>query len=148
MFSITFGSVGDIITVCLLAKSIVAVLDKSRGSSAEYQGLVSELRSLEKSLLQPAELFSRSFVDSPIRASLCSEILKLVNECRKTLESFQSTLKKYDTSLAETASEDCMRRIGMKMKWQLSQKETIARFRNEIAGHCHAINMMMITAQM
>ncbi|KAL1854486.1 hypothetical protein Daus18300_011407 [Diaporthe australafricana] len=147
MSSVTFGSVGDIITVCLLAKSIVDALDKSRGSSAEYQGLVSELRSLEKALLQPAQLFARPLADSSITASLREETLKLVHECRKTLESFHSALKSYDASLAENHSVGGVRRIGMKIRWQLSQKETIARFRAEISGHCNAINMMMITAQ-
>lgn len=43
MSSVTFGSVADIITVCLLAKSIAKALDNSRGSPAEYQGLVTEI---------------------------------------------------------------------------------------------------------
>ncbi|KAF3763114.1 hypothetical protein M406DRAFT_261991 [Cryphonectria parasitica EP155] len=147
MSSVTFGSVGDIITVCLLVKSIVDTLDKSRGSSAEYQGLISELRSLEKALLQPAELFTKSLADSSITASLCDEILKVVSECRKTLVLFQSNLKGYDASLSEHHSAKSVRRVGMKIKWQLFQKDTMAKFRSEISGHCNAINMMMITAQ-
>ena len=37
--SITFGSVGDITSICLLAKDLVACVDESRGSSSEYKKL-------------------------------------------------------------------------------------------------------------
>lgn len=40
---ITFGSVGDVISVCLLIKDLVKTLDDSRGSSAEYQEVIREL---------------------------------------------------------------------------------------------------------
>lgn len=148
MSSITFGSVGVIVNVCLLAKSIVDALDQSRGSSAEYKGLVSELRSLERSLLE-AELFVKSLdnVPNPVSVSLRDEILNVVNKCRKTLEAFQLSLKEYDKSLAEDKSASNVYRIGMKLKWQLSQKDNITKFRGEVSSHCNSINMMMLTAQ-
>jgi hypothetical protein len=40
---LTFGAVGDIISVCLLVKDLVEVLDKARGSKAEYQAAIREL---------------------------------------------------------------------------------------------------------
>lgn len=145
MSSVTFGSVGDIITVCLLAKSIVEALDDSRGSSAEYQGLISELRSLECSLLE-VELSSRSWRDSSTSASLQRECSKLVSECRKTLEAFQEYINKYDSSLSKDTRAGILRRAGAKIKWQLLAKDTVARFRSELAGHSNALNTMMITA--
>lgn len=145
MSSVTFGSVGDIITVCLLAKSIVKALDDSRGSSAEYQGLVTELRSLEFSLLE-VELFTRSWRDAPTPVSLQHECSKLVNDCRKTLEAFRDYLKKYDSSLSQSAHKGILKRAGTKVKWQLLAKDTVSRYRSELAGHSNALNMMMITA--
>lgn len=145
MSSVTFGSVGDIITVCLLAKSIAKALDDSRGSSAEYQGLVTEIRSLERSLLE-VELFTRSWRDASSSVSLQHECSKLVNDCRKTLETFRDYLKKYDSSLSTSAHEGFLRRAGNKIKWQLLAKDTVSRFRSELAGHSNALNMMMITA--
>lgn len=145
MSSVTFGSVGDIITICLLAKSIVEALDDSRGSSAEYQGLVSEIRSLEYSLLE-VEQFTRSWRDSSTSASLQLECSKLVMECRKTLEAFRDYLKKYDSSLSKDPRTGILRRAGAKIKWHLLTKDTVARFRSELAGHSNALNMMMITA--
>lgn len=144
MSSVTFGSVGDIITVCLLAKSIVEALDDSRGSSAEYQGLVAEIRSLECSLLE-LELFTRSWRDSSTPVSLQRECSKLVTECQKTLEAFQTYLTKYKSSLSQDPRTGILRRTGAKIKWQLLAKDTVARFRSELAGHSNALNMMMIT---
>lgn len=145
MSSVTFGSVGDIITVCLLAKSIVEALNDSRGSSAEYQGLINELRSLECSLLE-AELFTRSWTDASTAASLQHECSKLVNESRKTLQAFQAHLEKYDSSLSKDSRAGIVKRAGMKIKWQLMAKDTVSRFRSELAGHSNALNMMMTTA--
>lgn len=145
MSSVTFGSVGDIITVCLLAKSIVEALDDSRGSSAEYQGLINELRSLECSLLE-AELFTRSWTDASTAVSLQHECSKLVNECRKTLQDFLAHLEKYESSLSKDSRAGIVKRAGMKIKWQLLAKDTVSRFRSELAGHSNALNMMMTTA--
>lgn len=145
MSSVTFGSVGDIITVCLLAKSIAKALDDSTGSSAEYQGLITEIRSLECSLLE-VELFTRSWRDASTSVSVRQECSKLVNDCRKTLEAFQDYLKKYDSSLSKDSGTGILRRAGTKIKWQLLAKDTVSRFRSELAGHSNALNMMMITA--
>jgi hypothetical protein len=56
---ILFGSIGDIISVCLLVKELVAALDESRGSAAEYREVQLELRALERALLE-VEILSRS----------------------------------------------------------------------------------------
>jgi hypothetical protein len=45
--SITFGSVGDII-----AWSLAKALTDSRGSAKEYQGLMKELQTFDRALLQ------------------------------------------------------------------------------------------------
>lgn len=145
MSSVTFGSVGDIITVCLLAKSIAKALDDSTGSSAEYQGLITEIRSLECSLLE-VELFTRSWRDTSTSVPVRQECSKLVNDCRKTLEAFQAYLKKYGSSLSKDPRSGILRRAGTKIKWQLLAKDTVSRFRSELAGHSNALNMMMITA--
>ena len=54
---ITFGSVGDIVSLCLLIKDLVKSLDNSRGSSAEYQAVIRELCSLDHALLEVAVFF-------------------------------------------------------------------------------------------
>lgn len=52
MSGITFGSVGDIITVGQIAWSLAKSLSDSRGSAKEYQGLIKELETFDQALLQ------------------------------------------------------------------------------------------------
>lgn len=59
MSTVTFGSVGDIISVCLLAREVAECLDKARGSASEYQALSAELRSLDRALLEAGLLLDR-----------------------------------------------------------------------------------------
>jgi hypothetical protein len=111
----------------------------------QYQGLVTELRSLESSLLQ-VELFIRSWTDASTSVSLQHECSKIVSECRKTLEDFRTYLKKYDSSLSKDSCTGILKRAGAKIKWQLLAKDTVSRFRSELAGHSNALNMIMTTA--
>jgi hypothetical protein len=69
---ITFGAVGDIISVCLLVKDLVGALDKARGSKAEYQSVIRELQILERITLE-IDLLTRCHGDgaTPELRSLC-----------------------------------------------------------------------------
>ena len=49
---IIFGSVGYITAVGQISWSLAKALNDSRGSAAEYQGLVRELRAFERAVLQ------------------------------------------------------------------------------------------------
>lgn len=53
---VTFGSVGDINSLCIVIKDVVEALDDSKGSSAEYRGIIRELRALERVLLEVESL--------------------------------------------------------------------------------------------
>ena len=55
--SITVGSVGDIITLCLLIKDLVRSLKNSHSFLAEYQPEIRNLWSLEHALLEVEMLF-------------------------------------------------------------------------------------------
>jgi len=50
MSGITFGSVGDIISVCLIVQSIAKALSDSRGLASEFRVFVGELESLTAAL--------------------------------------------------------------------------------------------------
>lgn len=144
--SITFGSVGDVISVCLLAKSLVDTLNDSRGSSAEYQGLVKELRSLERSLLE-IEAFYRTHSASATLKSIFTSVGQTVDACQHVLQAFQKRLQKYESSL-ESGRKFSATSVATKIKWQLVEKDTIVKFRNEINSHCNALGMLLATANM
>lgn len=145
MSSITFGSVGDIIAVCLLAKQIVDALDSSKGSASEYRSLVTELRSLEKTLLE-VELVVRKDQNAANIPSSLSELPSLIWNCRTSLETLHEEIKKYNRHLSENSSSGMVGRFGMKVRWEVSVKAKITKFRIQIAAYCNAINMMLVTA--
>lgn len=51
MASFTFGSLGDIVTLCGIIRSAVVAVSDSRGSVAEYGSLLKELESLSGALV-------------------------------------------------------------------------------------------------
>lgn len=97
---VTFGAVGDIISVCLLVKDLVDALDKSRGSKAEYQSLIRELWILDRSLLE-IDLLTRTHGDgaTPELRALCETARKAVDRCRELVNTFAKRLQKFQKSL-------------------------------------------------
>lgn len=99
---ITFGSVGDIISVCLLVKDLVDALDKARGSKAEYQSLTRELRILDRVLLE-VHLLARTHGggNTPELEALCETARKAVDRCKDLVSNFLVKLKKYQGLLTK-----------------------------------------------
>ncbi|ORX97798.1 hypothetical protein BCR34DRAFT_456510, partial [Clohesyomyces aquaticus] len=81
---ITFGSVGDIISVCLLVKDLVDALDKARGSKAEYLSLTRELWILDRVLLE-IDLLARTHGggSTPELDALCQTARRAVDRCKE-----------------------------------------------------------------
>ncbi len=145
MSSITFGSVGDIISVCLLVKDVVDALDQSRGSSAEYQALTRELGSLERALLQ-VDLLSRSTSQSAEIVDICTTATQSVQHCKKSLEVFSKRISRYGHALGDSGPRKLMHDVSMKVRWHIAEKEAIVKFRAEVAAHSNALNMLLATA--
>ncbi|KAH9209390.1 hypothetical protein DL95DRAFT_526918 [Leptodontidium sp. 2 PMI_412] len=143
---VPFGfSAGDVIAVCILVKDVIKALDDIQGASAEYQQLSRELWSLDRALLE-VELLSRT-CDSTIELNALSHTTRrVVDQCKESMELFLRKVRTYNCSLREGGSGDRIRDAGKKIKWALTQKEEVARFRTEINGHSSTINMLLITA--
>jgi hypothetical protein len=92
---ITFGAVGDIISVCLLVKDLIEVLDKARGSNAEYQAAIRQLHTLDRALLE-IERFNRQHGDgsTPELRGLC-EIAKRVSRLSHGLSGTHSEIPRH-----------------------------------------------------
>ena len=144
---ITFGSVGDIISLSLLIKDLIRSLDKSRGSSAEYQAVISELVSLDYALLE-AEVLSRSCEETVQLKALSTGVRQCAEQCRKCITHFRDVVKRFEKSLRPEGSGSLVRDVALKMRWQISEKENLAKFRAEINAHCHSINMLLTTTGM
>jgi hypothetical protein len=145
MSSITFGSVGDIISVCLLVKDVVEALDQNRGSPAEYQALVRELGSLERALLE-VDLLSRSHSQSADIIDICNTARQSVQDCRKALQTFSKKIKRYDAALGENGTKKLLHEVSMKIRWHIVEKEAVTKFRAETTAHANALNMLLATA--
>lgn len=142
---ITFGSVGDIISLSLLIKDLVKCLDESRGSSKEYQAVIRELWSLDHALLE-VELLLRSCKQSIELGDLCKTANRCAEQCRKCIEDFRETMKKYQRALQEGGTGNLFRDTSAKIRWHVSEKDDLAKFRAMITAHCSSLNILLATA--
>lgn len=140
---ITFGSVGDIIAVCLIVKDLVDALDNLRGSAAEYQEIIRELGNLEHALRQVEDL-SRLFADSIEMTTLLLVAAQAVDNCKSTVNGFRDKIRKFDKSLAVNGTDN----IARKVQWHVTRKEELVKFRAKVGEHCLALKMSMGYVQM
>jgi len=141
---ISFGSVGDIIAICLLVKELVVALDESKGSATEYREVLLELRALERAL-HKVEMLSKSHASTVKLNALYATARKAALDCRQPVEAFFNRIKKYGSSLDVGASRKSIRNTAMKIRWQVSQKDEISRFRAVVSAHSSSINMLLAT---
>jgi hypothetical protein len=111
----SFGSLSDIISVCLLVKDLVAALDNSRGSVAEYQEVRRELQTLQVALFE-VECLSLSCAPTAKLNALYATTRKAAIECQTPVKDFLKKIKKYKTSLGESGSRSLVRETAMKIR--------------------------------
>ncbi len=144
---VTIGSIGDIISIGLLIKDIVKCLDNTRGSSAEYQAVTRELWTLDHALLEVELLFSSSKQSSQLSA-LSETSQPCAERCRQCLTAFKERVNKFHVGLREGGSGSRIRDVASKIRWSLSEKEYLAKFRTEINAHSLALNLLLTTITM
>ena len=141
---ITFGSVGDIISVSLLIKDLVKCLDESRGSSAEYQAVIRELWSLDHALLE-VELLLRSCKQSVELSGLSQTANRCVEQCRKCISDFEGKVKRYQGTLGG-GTGSLVRETTAKVRWRVSIKDDLAKFRANVTSQTSLLNILLATA--
>ena len=142
---ITFGSVGDIITLSLLIKNLAKSLNDSRGASAEYQAITRELSSLEHALSQVEEVFI-TFNRSGALNALDQTANQCVQQCRECIMKYKERTKKFEGSLQVGGSGNIFRDTTSKLRWQAFEKDDLPNFRVELHAHCMFINMLLTSA--
>ncbi len=144
---ITFGSVGDIISLSLLIKDLIKSLDQVRGSSAEYQDVIADLCSLDRVLLE-VEVLLRS-CDHVAELNALRATADIATErCRKCIASIRQRMANFEEGLESGSTANLARRTASKIRWQLSAKEDLAKFRAEINAHYININLLLTTTGM
>lgn len=147
MTSVTFGSVGDILAVCLLVKDLIRALDDCRGSADEYQEVIRELEMLDRVLTQVHSLSQTQGRSVELNAVFLVA-QHAAEACRKRIEAFHNSIKKFDASLGSGASRASCRAAAMKIRWYLARSDGLDKFRAEINAHCLYLNMIMTTTGM
>ena len=142
---ITFGSVGDIITLSLLIKNLAKSLDDSRGASAEYQAITRELSSLEHALSQVEKVFTTFNRTGDLNA-LDQTANQCVQQCRECIMKYKEKTEKFEGSLQVGGSGNIFRDTTSKLRWQAFEKDDLPNFRVELHAHCMFINMLLTSA--
>jgi hypothetical protein len=68
--------------------------------------------------------------------------------CQRRIEAFSRQTVKFDRSLGVGQGGNVCRDVTMKVRWQMSKKEEVARFRAELAQHISSLNMLLGIANM
>jgi len=148
---ITFGSVGDIIAICLLVKDCVDALSESRGAAASYQAVIRELYVLEKALLE-IDLLARTYGAKDELNALLESAKVTVKGCQASLQAFKSKTKRFephlDAGTNRSATQRGFRSSAMKLLWQVSMKDEVAKFRAEVVAYSLSINQLLATASL
>ena len=142
---ITFGSVGDIITLSLLIKNLAKSLDESRGASAEFQAITRELLSLEHALSQVEEVFTTCNSSGDLNA-LDRTANRCVQQCRECIMKYKERTKKFGGILQFGGSGNIFKDTTSKLRWQAFEKDDLPSFRVELHAHCMFINMLLTSA--
>jgi hypothetical protein len=145
--SFTFGSVGDIISVTLLAKELVTALGEAQGSSTEYQSTIRELQSLGHTLLE-LDALAKACEGSKDYSSLAQTAKLEALKCRVLINSFQSKMSKYSESLRIGGSGSISKDVYWKLHWRMSHKQCVDEFRYGMRSHTEALTALLVTANM
>lgn len=138
---ITFGSVGDIISICILVKDIVDCLSNANGAPTGYQVAIRELWSLERVLLEVHLL-----PISPEKLPQINSIKFAAQQCRRPLEDFQKKIRKLQYSRGGCASGNILKDGLHRIQWAVTHKKYLQDFRTEVTGHTSVLNMWLLTA--
>ncbi|KAJ4368159.1 hypothetical protein N0V83_006515 [Neocucurbitaria cava] len=144
---ITFGAVGDIISVCLLVKDLVETLDKARGSRPEYQSAIRELWILDRALLE-VDLLTRLHGNgaTPELRGLCETAKQAATRCKDLISRFHDRIRKYKSSFDEGKSPSIIKNAALQIRWRLEEKDALDQLRVEVAGTSSSLQMLLATA--
>ncbi|SCV34348.1 uncharacterized protein FFB14_04829 [Fusarium fujikuroi] len=120
---VTFGAVGDFISIGVLIKDFIELLDDSRGSAWEYNSLKQQLTFLRLNL----ELAKRSYDEyykTPQFQDIRKTLESVVEEAERRLEDIAVKVQKYTSTLSQGSTERRIKRVTRKVQWSLEKKET------------------------
>lgn len=138
---VTFGAVGDFISIGVLIKDLVELLDDSRGSSWEYRSLVQQLEVLGR-VIDQADDFCRQHCDSPNLTGIRDELKSITQEAKRRVDDVADKVRKYSVSLSQGGSKSVTKDAARKIQWSLEKKE-IEKFRDDVLRYTASIQALL-----
>ncbi|KAF4990011.1 hypothetical protein FDECE_14526 [Fusarium decemcellulare] len=120
---VTFGAVGDFISIGVLIKDFIDLLDDSHGSAWEYKSLKQQLTFLRQNL----DLAKRSYdeyYNAPEFRDIRDTLESVVDEAERRLEQIAIKVQKYTSTLSQGSTQRTIKRVARKVQWSLEKKET------------------------
>ena len=142
------GSLGDVVSLCVVVNNLRKVINQSRGSSAEYQALLTELATLEHVLVQAGMLWGNGESSDEIVDEFRVMIRSRAELCREFIKEFHAKVRKFGPSLQKGGSESVVRDTARKLQWQVSRSDEVIKFRAGVVAHYSAINALLMTTTM
>ena len=138
-----FGfSVGDFVNGINLVKDVIKALKDSTGSSKEYLELIAELRTLESALLNVKALYPQ------LQQNAQQAVLaQAVRDCQQSIDGFLQGLGKYHKHLHLGGSTNKWKDALRKVQWHLCKSDDLNSFRQRVATHVAALEMLILTMQ-
>ncbi|KAJ3525708.1 hypothetical protein NM208_g11523 [Fusarium decemcellulare] len=138
---VTFGAVGDFISVILVIRDIITALNDSRGSTRDYLELTESLQVLEKALKEVDEVFKDPRAPKELE-SLRLVALDTARQITRRATEFRERMKKYAHSLSHGGSGNPIKDTVRKLQWKLDEGD-ISKFRGEIVGYTASLNILL-----
>jgi len=145
---VTFGAVGDIISVGLLVKDLLATLDEARGSKAEYRRVVQAINNLNviidtvnKNVIQPG------LVTHDLR-DLCETSRQAVVRCHDLGVAFLARIGKYKPTFDKTHDTIKLKEVTMAVCWRLGEKEALLQFYTEVVRANSSLQTLLSVANL
>lgn len=139
----SFGfSVGDFLSVGSLAYRIITALGDSRGSKAEYKGLISVLSSLQHTVNIVSTHFIGLVNSGGVDAALCNGIKHQLGLCTAAMEEFLHSSQKYTESLLPNDRRMNFRDEFRKITWCLFKKDDVQKLHSTLERHIQAFLML------
>lgn len=114
-FPITCNAVGDIVTVVQLALGIYQALNDSRGSSADFQDVSSEIRRLSRDLSQVQSVIQHADVPKDFADTISKDIAS----CQAIIDDFQERIAPFGRALGPSSvPRGWALRAARKLDWR------------------------------
>jgi hypothetical protein len=146
---ITFGAVGDIISVYQLVQELVEALNDARGSKAEYQAAISEVQILLQTLQNIDRLANEYEHGGTLDLQcLCETAKEAITKCKALISAFLQRICRYKSTLADGENPNVVHALAMKVRWRVGEKEALEQFRVQIAGISGSLMMLLNAVSM